>query len=292
MIPRLLWHGFLSRGRGGSKTQDSVGVGKPGSTARTTPCSPSKKSRQGRSVFPHQNRRWLNGLIRPRVGNPCHVKSAPVVARLSKPWTRGYKYTRRHWCGKARFHSANSSLLVGKKASARQVGFPTPKPALGERLDPSTGWKTRATSKARLLWHGFLSRGRGGTKAQDGRGVGKPGFTARTTPCLPGERTRQGRSVFPHQNRRWVNGLIRPRVGNPCHVKIAWNPAQSFRLSPLPGGGLRRALHDGTGRSRRLNRGHQVRRANRFERYWLRSAAKPPVSRRRPSALPGRPGRC
>jgi hypothetical protein len=214
--------------------------------------------------------------------------SAPFVARLSKPWTRGNKGTRRPWCGKARFHSANNSLLAGRKNSARQVGFPTPKPALGERLDPSTGWKTRATSKARLLWHGFLSRGRGGTKAQDGRGVGKPGFTARTAPCLPGKKPRQGRSVFPHQNRRRLNGLVRPRVGKPVPRQKRAESSSIAASWTRPWPGVARLDWTIPSSESRASDSSM----NRFERYWSRSAAQPPVSRRRPSSPLGCPGSC
>jgi hypothetical protein len=67
--------------------------------------------------------------------------SAPFVARLSKPWTRGIKDTRWRWCGKAKLRSANNAVVTVEKPRQGRSVFPHQNRRWGERLDPSTGWK-------------------------------------------------------------------------------------------------------------------------------------------------------
>ena len=67
--------------------------------------------------------------------------SAPFVVRHHKPWTRGSKDTRRQWCGKAKFNSANNSMLPGKRSRQGRSVFPRQNRRPVERLGPSTGYK-------------------------------------------------------------------------------------------------------------------------------------------------------
>ena len=118
-----------------SHLRDQVGVGQCGDRAGVRPphqrnADPLRIAPRRSAITPHALHLLLVLVL---VSHRAQTRVF-ALARLCKPWTRGTKDASRHWCGKARLHSANNSLLSGKKASARQAGFPTPKPAPTQRL--------------------------------------------------------------------------------------------------------------------------------------------------------------